>query len=150
MPFVTVNIPLRPLFRLLYIALAVLFLLSVGFGIFYLVTGYEGLVHWFFSLNNGCFYNNDRFISKFYTVPIWSDGRMYSSIAISVSLFGLYYLSRKFRKANTLSILSLRINSIDIILSMVAMIIAFCLWWKGNKDALPAYDEIFSANNIAS
>lgn len=150
MPAITLRLPVRSALKVAYALLALLFLATISFGIFYLCSGFSHLVSWYFSLNC-CFYNSTTWAQKFFTPAIKSDGNMYSAIAIAVSLFGLYYLIRKcpFINTNVPASITVCIKPLDAVLSLVLVATAFALWLYGFRHAAVGYDEVFSAQNAA-
>jgi len=69
-----------------------------------------------------------------------------AAIAVAVVLFLLKRIRTSWAKEKTITITGNADNVIPIILCCAT---AICLWIWGNKMAMPAYDEVFSAQNAA-
>jgi hypothetical protein len=116
---------------------------------FYLLSGHDRLAQWYLHLNN-CFYLSSSWPTTFFTRGIKSDGNMYCVIAIVISLPGGWYLVRKWKNPHLANAATFSIDLYDA--SFITGILTFAIiaWMKGNAQTLPAYDEVFSADNAAS
>ncbi len=139
----------RSISKVFYIAAIALLLAIVFFSTFYLFASHDHLAHWFIGLN-GCFYKQQDWATDFFTPGIKSDGNMYSLIGIAISLPGILYLARRLKtptSPNTFFEKTQRNK--DILPMALCVVAAIVLWQWGNRQALPAYDEVFSAQNSA-
>ena len=148
-PAITFNIRTQLFTRLLY-GLAVLALLAIlVFCGFYISTGYKSLLPWYVTLDT-CFYRS-RYFTSFFTPGIKSDGNMYCRIAIGCTLFLLWHLVRRYRsrppgRTEVIPVSFSFSGSLPVLACVIAGITA---WRWGNAQALPAFDEVFSAQNSA-
>ncbi len=117
---------------------------------FYLFSGHDALVQWYFKLGN-CVYHSQSWATDFFTPGIKSDGNMYCIAAILVSLGGLWHVFKRFRSLVDAASpgLPAKFARIDAIPVIICLIAAALLWHRGNTLTWPAYDEVFSAQNAA-
>lgn len=111
-----------------------------------MLSGHDALSKWYFHLN-ACFYHSSNWSTDFFTPGIKSDGNTYCIIAIPISLIAVYYIIRSFKRSKSMA--TVRFDWIDTLPLIVCIAAAISLWVKGNAQAMPAYDEIFSAQNSA-
>lgn len=115
----------------------------------YLFSGHATLVKWYLGLNN-CFYHCQNWSIDFFTPGIKSDGNMYCVITIIVAYGGLFATFKKLKAEHkTTSRFKIKIAFPELLIILLLLIITSALWYAGNKNTLPAHDEIFSAFNSA-
>ncbi len=132
-----------------FMVFAMLFLGSLlFFCCFYLFASQQQLVHWFTGLNP-CFYKNATWGNDFFTPAVKSIGNRYCLLAIAIILPSLYFLVRRFSK-RTARTIQVSFEITDLLLSGLIIALTAALWNWGNHLALPAPDEVFSAQNAAS
>jgi len=137
--------------RKIFFVLALAFLAAVIVACCgYLLSDRSQLVAWYLHLN-GCFYRSAYWSTSFFTPGIKSDGNMYCIIAIIIAINGIFYIGKyiipsRQSKTNTPPITFNTNNALPVLLCILSGI-GFWLW--GNGIALPAYDEVFSAQNAA-
>ena len=138
---------------LVYGLMAVGLLGIIGFSLFYILSSHAHLVDWYKGLNS-CFYRNATWDSEFFNPRIKKDGNMYCGFAMAMAGYGLFYIYKKlkFKQEPTGTSLVPELFSAslkDTIPLLASLVSAFALWYWGFKTALPAYDEVFSAQNAA-
>lgn len=138
-----------PAKKVLLLCLFLLCIPIIVFSCFYLLFDTEQLIKWYCGLNP-CFYKHETWATNFFTNRIKSDGNLYCIIAIAVSLTGLVYVPRQLRKwqPDTDGVVAI-ITTTDALLTVACIACSVIAWIIGNNLALPAYDEVFSAQNAA-
>lgn len=136
--------------RLYFIVAFSLFAAVIPYSLFYLFSGYEHLVKWYFSLNS-CFYHSTQWSTDFFTPGIKSDGNMYCIIALLISGPGLWYLLKKSRQKTSPAgnNIVIAFSVADIVYCMLFFVSGCAAWYWGNTFQYPAHDEVFSAQNVA-
>jgi hypothetical protein len=119
----------------------------------YILSSHHALVSWYKGLNN-CFYLNSSWGSDFFTPHIKSDGNMYCVIGMAIVLAGTYYFLRQlkailYRAQNPGKEGQFKLDWKNLTPLILCLFTVFFLWYWGNSMSLPAYDEVFSAQNIA-
>ncbi|MCD6013672.1 MAG: hypothetical protein K0Q79_3534 [Flavipsychrobacter sp.] len=134
---------------LLHVAGLAVFTAVVIFCCFYLLSDHDKLAAWYINLNN-CFYHAPTWSTDFFTPGIKSDGNVYCSLGILIAVAGSIYTLKQIKK-NKLpgTNLVFTLSYADLICTGVCIIICACLWQWGNRSALPAFDEAFSAQHVA-
>jgi len=129
---------------------AVFFVAVNAFCCFYLFSRYGRLVAWYTNLND-CFYRVRYWSHSFFTPGVKSDGNMYCVIAIVASLLMFAYVRRALRRERAFPVqeagISYKVG--DLLPISLGIFICLALWLWGNHMAMPAYDEVFSAQNAA-
>lgn len=127
----------------------VIFSATLIYCCFFYTTTHAQLSHWYLSLNS-CFYHSATWGHDFFTPAVKSTGNVYCIIASIVSLIGiLYTISRLRKKPPTPGALHCTLSLSDAGYSITLIGITVTLWYWGNAQALPAFDEVFSAQHIA-
>ncbi len=136
--------------RLFFGAVLLFFSAVILFGIFYTLSSYQYLQHWFISMND-CFYRNYDWTNRFFTPQVKADGNLYAITAIVVAFIGIAYMVLRRRRY-----LSPRYSheyalpgsgQIKLYIGVVAL--ACGIWYWGQGLVKPSADEIFSAVNCA-
>ena len=112
----------------------------------YIVSDYAHLSAWYRSLNN-CFYHSTDWNNIYFTPQAKTTGNCFCLATAVISAIGIFLLGKRFvynlKKKRQPYFFSIPL--IDLILSMTC-IAAGCIGWQyGSHRALPAYDEVFSA-----
>jgi len=132
--------------------IATLLMLSfvILFCCFFLLSDHNSLVKWYLSLNN-CIYNYPTWGSVFFTESVKKSGDLYCIVALVISLIGIIVIIKrwKYPKVQQSNNLVGDIGLMDTIFLIISLVSGFILWLWGNSISLPAYDEVFSAQNIA-
>ncbi len=116
----------------------------------FLFSGHDQLAHWYLGLN-APFYKSSVWSTSFFTKGIKSDGNIYCILALLVTGFFLWLTWSRFKKRNSQpSTFSITYNTADIIPVLLSLLSTILLWLWGNRTALPASDEVFSALNVAA
>ena len=144
-----VSISVRNVYRVLYSFAALSLFISLFGSFFYLLSDYDSLVKWYLGLND-CFYRSSQWSADFFTRGIKSDGNMYSIIAIVLSSVGMFYVAwRKKKLPVSEDRITVSLPKGDIPYVAACLVITFLFWLLGNNASMPAYDEVFSARDIA-
>ncbi len=116
----------------------------------YICTGYAQLSDWFHALNP-CFYRSAEFTTYFFTPAVKRAGNLYFALAICISFAGLWALFLHVKKSKLKTAAPIKISIALPVMLLSTVIVFFCciMWHMGNKAALPAFDEVFSAQNVA-
>lgn len=132
-------------------AICLLLITILLFSSFFLASGYEKLISWYFSLGS-CFYRSQYWTTTFFTHEVKSAGNIYCMVAIVLSTIGLLLGAIKIKHIFLKIQLSLNTNVCLSSFLLALILIAFCifLWYYGYKNAYPACDEVFSAQNVAN
>lgn len=132
--------------KALYAALLLLLVGMFIFCTFYLVSGYEKLQQWYFSLNR-CFYNADQWSNTFFTPFSKQAGNRYAGIGMMLCTVSIYLLMRQWKKKYEETSFNLKTTAI-VWYAAVAIVGIGASVWEWQMMA-PAYDELFSAVNGA-
>lgn len=124
---------------------ALVLLLCLAGSVLYLCTGYGQLVDWYRGLN-GCFYRSNHW-TEFFTPLVKQEGNRYCVLAIIISVSGLLYVYKRKTQKGRLAVSG--INHSGIVFLIVALLSGFCAWMWGNRMAMVAFDEAFSAQHIS-
>ena len=129
---------------------AMSFLLAITvFCCYYLFRGHTHLSQWYLRLNN-CFYRAPYWNTQVFTPAIKSAGDHYALPALITAVSGIAYtIFRLRRNIPDKAPLVITYNIYDILPTAACILSGICLWLWGNHQALPAYDEVFSAQNAA-
>jgi hypothetical protein len=134
---------------IIFTSLAALMLVIIAFGCYYLFSGHDHLADWYLHLNS-CFYRAQYWNATVFTKGIKSDGNMYCVIGMAIAVAGIFYIFRRVRLNIALTRPAvIKLHIYDLLLIIAALAMAVTLWLWGNNMALPAYDEAFSAENVA-
>ena len=117
---------------------------------FYLFSAYRQLVAWYTGLG-ACFYKNKVWSTDFFTPRIKSDGNMYCIIAMIIAGSGAFYSLKRIKnwRKHKMQPVALSFDTKNMIPVILCLVTAILLWCWGNKLAMPASDEVFSAVNVA-
>lgn len=139
----------RITFNLLRAVAIVFFAAFAVFCSFYLLSSHGNLATWYIGLNS-CFYHSATWSTDFFTPGIKSDGNMYCALGLTVAIIGSAYTFKGLRSNKQGgTTLQFNINFLDLICSVICVATCAALWACGNQLALPAFDEVFSAQHIA-
>ena len=137
-------------FRVFMWFIVLLLLLFSAFSIFYLASGYDKLVHWFYAMN-GCFYRNTEWTQAFFTPAVKHAGNLFSLMALVLCISGLVHIFSRRRKyfAATGGPLRNGFQFRQLFWYIPVLLMVFCAWYWGQANVKPGADEIFSAVNCA-
>lgn len=133
---------------LIYNVTGLLLLAVAGYSIWYLSSSYTTLSGWYTGLGN-CFYRIESWQERFFTPQIKMWGNRFCIIALILSLSGWVYIIRNglYKISRFPRIPRAFFKQPDKVLVVLSCLVC---WWVANTRIATAYDEIFSAVNIAS
>ncbi len=133
-----------------YGALCLLLIAAILFSGFYIFSGYQHLIAWYNSMGS-CFYRSSYWAQDFFTAKVKSQGNLYCALATLLSLTGIYFTTGKMRQAMKGKSAPLQVSVSPLSVAFYIALAAFCsiMWHTGSVSANPAYDEVFSALNVA-
>jgi hypothetical protein len=100
---------------------------------------------------NGCFYRSTYWADHFFTPGIYSDGKMYCVIALLIAIGGVVFSVKTISTVRPRTgIWTNTLGRTDFALLALCLAAGIYGWTLGNAYAKPAYDEVFSAQNIAA
>ncbi len=128
------------------------FVLAACYCIFYLTHGHDWLSAWFVGMQP-CFVGRAGW-DQFFNTGVKAAGNLFCTIGILVSIVGFAWSifsvrnqpPRQKRLLNPLS----RADWENMGLVSICLLIGFIAWQNGIRNAMPANDEIYSADNFAS
>ncbi len=135
--------------RALYLLAALAFFISIFLCCcLYIYSGHHALAGWYLHLN-GCFYHSGTWGTDFFTPGIKSDGNMYCVIGMGIAATGAASVLRRLWARPAVSALTLGLRNTHLLPLLICLAVAVGAWQWGNGLSLPAFDEVFSAQNAA-
>lgn len=128
-----------------YFVLITCFVCLTAFCVWYLASSYDALKTAYLSLND-CFYHSSLWTIEFFTPTVKVAGNRWCTAALVISLLGILLSLRDFRKQGGDTNRIVFQFNIEIV---ITVLIAFGLAFYSYNYISPAYDEIFSAVNVA-
>ncbi len=130
-------------------AILVCLLALAAFCVFYLAKSHQYLVEWFIQMHP-CIYRGNSFSVDFFTPSVKSQGNQFCWIALTLLTGGVIYTllqyKRKYQPAFTFQF---RPNITDAVTLAILLVYCCGIWAYGNAQSRPAFDEVFSAMNVA-
>ncbi len=142
---------LRSIRLVLLLVLSLVCLGIVVFCGFYLLHTHQQLTEWYFRLDS-CFYNSADFTRDFFTSKNKTTGNYFCLLALPVAVAALTQAIQKIARLGQQPIKSyiLKIPFLQIFFGLLLVTVCTTAWVYGNSLAMPACDEVFSAQTIAT